>query len=218
MVIQKNAKGLERNLELANSIRDKESAWKFENRYCSTEEDFNKYKQEIKEEYSELNNTEIWNFDSECCFEGAGYYDYNEDFCQVQLIASENQVYTQDVEMDIEYMDEPIQKIRERKLTTEIKAYVEDVLELRKFEGELDFVSTTISQKTPFKKLEMFLKEMRKEAFIFHEAVETRYTNEHIEGFKFVYYIESENWLRVERIIRYFRSNTEDILEDGRTE
>lgn len=200
-----------RNLELANQLRSEASSWRFDNVFLETETEYNEYKSSvISSKFSS-----DWNY-----FDGVGYYDYDEDSDLVYLVASENKVYTEDIQREIEYMDKPVQKIRARELTDKIKIYLEEVLGLDRYEDEIDFLYNDEfpSKRNQFKRLEHFLKEMRKRTFVFHKEVETRFTEECIKGFKFVYYLEKENVNEVEKdVITRFRYYFEDVMEEGRT-
>lgn len=200
-----------KNLELANKLRSMESSWRFDNVFLETETEYNEYINSV------LRSKETIDWNS---FEGAGYYDYHEDDDLVYLVASESEVYTEDVQREIGYMDTPVQKIRARELTDRVKIYLEEVLGLDRCEDEIDFI---YNDKFPnkvnqFKRLEHFLKEMRKKTFIFHDEIETRYTEQNIKGFKFIYYLEKENVNEVEKdIITRFGYHVEELMEEGRT-
>lgn len=210
---------IDKNLEIFENI-SYEERWANDMRFITTKEEFDKY-----EEYLIV----TYNADKEFRgdFEGIGYYDYKWDTWAIR-IAGLDYFYEEEIREEIKNMDERVKVIRERKLDRQIEAYMK-TLPVKRYEYTMDFKSIR-NGADGIDRLENFLKEARKHAFVFHEQVSSEewknekinkdyiQMNGNISDFSFVYYIEEDKQQVFEfDIIGLYKSGMEEFIGQGRT-
>lgn len=195
---------IEKNLAIFEDISYYER-WANDAKLCTTEDEFKEY-------IAYLESKQLLPDANVSKFEGIGYYDYHWDGYTVH-IAGLDYVYTDEIIEDIQEMDEPILIIQERKLDNQIEAYM-DYLKLNKYECTMTFKCKPNID--AIHRLDLFLKEMRKFAFVFHARIEPKYRHSDIE-IKLTYFIEKEKQkdLEIDVIDRYKRG-VEDWTNLGR--